>query len=75
MSYLLIPHGVSSTSATLWVGGINDSLDHVQLTLIPGDTCQPFKAGAGFFARGSNHSARRLYFTPTGGCHQRLKAV
>ncbi|MBV9210320.1 MAG: hypothetical protein JOZ52_06805 [Acidobacteria bacterium] len=44
MSYLVIPQGVSSTSATVWVGGINDSLDQAQLSIQPGGNYQPFRS-------------------------------
>src|SRR5207249_2018524 len=35
MTYLVVPHGVSANSATVWLGGINESLDQVELTLVP----------------------------------------
>jgi hypothetical protein len=44
MSYLVVPHGVSSTSATLWLGGINESLDEAQLSITPGGDYQPFRS-------------------------------
>lgn len=44
MSYLIIPNGVSSTSATLWLGGINESLDQAQVIIEPGGAYQPFKS-------------------------------
>ncbi len=44
MSYLVIPQGISSTSATVWLGGINESLDQAQLSISPGGVYQPFKS-------------------------------
>ncbi len=36
MSYLLVPHGVSATGAKIWVAGVNESLDPVELVISPG---------------------------------------
>ncbi len=46
MSYLVIPNGVSSKSATVWLGGISESLDNVHVKIIPGESYAPFRSQA-----------------------------
>lgn len=49
MSYLVIPNGVSSTSATIWLGGINEPLSQAQLSLVPVGNYAPFNSTPGLW--------------------------